>query len=48
LASAPASANDSITVNLNLGGKTFVMQSERQQARQLVETLRFMDRGRVA
>lgn len=38
---------DMVTVNLNVGGQGFRMQTERQQARQLVATLKYLERGAV-
>ncbi|WP_157314561.1 phage tail tape measure protein [Chitinibacter sp. GC72] len=48
MASTTASPlQDVVTVNLNVGGKTFPMHTERQQARQLVATLKYLERGSV-
>lgn len=38
---------DIVTVNLNVGNQHFRMQTERQQAKQLVATLKYLDRGSV-
>ena len=50
LASMPAAAHpvtpaDSITINLQLAGQPFRLQSDRQQARQLLATLKYLQRG---